>query len=195
MINLRRMTKVVAGVLLAGLVGLAACARQSATTAPDAGAVAASSASGPIPSGSSAGAAAPSTSSTPSGPYGLVLADRLNQEAAGRPTDTPKAEDVLAAIAKSGVVLEGQAQHLASPIGARFCIGAKSPQHLSMSACEYADVATAAAGRAASAKAFAQVDHRDILVNKKTTLTLLQSPFDAQSQAAHDKAVAEFKKL
>jgi hypothetical protein len=173
---------------------LAGCARQSAATLADAGPPT-SVHSSPTPASSAnaigAATAPPSTGS----PYGLVLADRLNQEAASRPTETPRAEDVLAAIAKNGIPIQDQAQHLGYPIGARFCIGAKSPPSLAMSACEYADVAAAAAGRDASAKAFVTVEHRDIVVNKKTTLTILQSPFDAQSQIAHDKAVAAFKKM
>ena len=174
---------------LAALAGLG-CARQkdSAAALPDAGAALAT----PAPSSSGSAAA---TASAPAVPYGLALADRLKLEAAGRPTDTPAAEDVLAAVTKSGVPLEDQAQHLASPIGARFCIGAKSSQNVAMSACEYADGAAAVAGRDQSAKAFAKIEHRDIVVNKKTTLTILQAPYDAQSQAAHDKAVAAFKKL
>jgi hypothetical protein len=131
----------------------------------------------------------------PPAPYGLALADRLSREATQRPTDTPKAEDVFAAVSKGGVPLAEEAQHLASPVGASFCVGARSPQNVAMSACEYADDAAAAAGRDMSRKAFATVLHRDIVVNKKTTLTILQAPFDAQSQAAHDAAVAAFKKL
>jgi hypothetical protein len=64
-----------------------------------------------------------------------------------------------------------------------------------MSACEYADEAAAAAGKETSVKAFAKIEHRDVVVNKKTTLTILQAPYDAQSQAAHDKAVEAFKRM
>jgi hypothetical protein len=168
----------------------AGCSRPKETHAAstDAGAVT-------VAAGAASGEVASATNSTPPVPYGMALAERLRLEAAGRPSDTPKAEDVLAAVTKAGVPLDAQAQHLASPIGARFCIGAKSPQNVAMSACEYADDAAAAAGRDASVKAFAKIEHRDILLNKRTTLTILQAPFDAQSQAAHDKAVAAFKKM
>jgi hypothetical protein len=175
-------------VLIAG----AGCSRnkegESATPAASASVAPIASAS-PHAAGSSSGSASPQV------PYGLALADRLSHEAATRPTDTPKAEDVLAAVVKSGVALDDQAQHLASPIGARFCIGAKSPQNVAMSACEYADAAAAAAGRDMSLQSFAKIEHRDVIVNKKTTLTILQAPYDAQSQAAHDKALAAFKTL
>jgi hypothetical protein len=148
-------------------------------------------------SASSSGSSATASfkTSNPPVPYGLALAERLRLEAAARPADTPKAEDVLAAVVKSGVPLQEQSQHLASPIGARFCVGAKSSQNVAMSACEYADATAAAAGRDASAKAFGMVDHRDVVVNRKTTLTILQAPFDSESQAAHDKAVAAFRNL
>jgi hypothetical protein len=124
-----------------------------------------------------------------------VLGGKLAVEAQGRPTNTPKGEDVLAAIVTSGVPLQDEAQHLASTIGAHFCIGAKSPAGLAISACEYDDEAGALAGRAMSAKAFAVIEHRDILLNKKTTLTILQNPFSPESQAAHDKAALAFSKM
>jgi hypothetical protein len=150
--------------------------------------------------GQSTGATAPGASGSaavppPSDAVANAISGRLAREAASRPTGTPKAEDVLAAIVAAGVPLTDEAQHVASTIGARFCIGAKSPEGLAMSACEYEDEAKAAAGRALSAKTFAAIEHRDIVVNKKTTLTILQNPFRAQSQGAHDKAVAAFQKL
>jgi hypothetical protein len=177
--------------LLALLAGLSGCARRKETASDPGASVRVTSAAPPGASTTSTAAAA----SAPPPPYGLALADRLSREAAARPTDTPKAEDVLAAVAKSGVPLEDQEQHLASPIGASFCIGAKSSQNVAMSACEYANVAAAVAGRDMSQKAFEKVLHRDIVVNKKTTLTILQAPFDAQSRAAHDKAIVAFKAM
>jgi hypothetical protein len=179
--------------LLALVVGLSGgCARQK-ESATDPGA---SSHPPATPTLSAARATVSAAAAAPPAPYGLALADRLSLEATGqRPGDTPKAEDVLAAVAKSGVPLEDQTQHLASPIGARFCIGAKSSQNVAMSACEYEGVAAAVAGRDASLQAFGKIEHRDVVVNKKTTLTILQAPFDARSQAAHDKAVAAFMKM
>jgi len=171
------------------LAALLGCGRhgEDVANAPDASAIAATPT---VPAPSATPSASPSGAT-----FGLALAGRLAREAASRPSDTPKAEDVLAAIAKSGVPLQEQAQHLASPIGALYCIGAKSPLELAMSACEYADETAAGAGRDSSVKAFAKIEHRDVVVNKKTTLTILQSPYDPQSQAAHDKAVAAFKKM
>ena len=153
----------------------------------------------PSPGGSSsanalASASAPSAT-VPAAPFGLALEGRLSREAASRPTDTPKAEDIFAAIVKSGVPLDDQSQHLASPIGALYCLGGRSSQGLAMSACEYADAEKAASGKALSVKSFASLQHRDVTINKKTTLTILQSPYDAKSQAAHDKALAAFKAL
>jgi hypothetical protein len=178
--------------LAAGLGGIEGCARQKESSS-NAGASALES---KTPPGTARSTVTPATVPTPPpAPYGLALADRLTREAAQRPSDTPKAEDVLAAVAKSGVPLAEEAQHLASPVGASFCVGARSPQNVAMSACEYADDAAATAGRDMSRKAFANVLHRDVVLNKKTTLTILQAPFDAQSQAAHDAAVAAFKKL
>jgi hypothetical protein len=152
------------------------------------------------PSGAAASASAavsvPAPSIAPAPVAAAVLfGPKLAQEAQGRPTGTPKAEDVLAAITAAGVPLDGEAQHVASTVGAHFCIGATSKLGLRLSACEYDTEAGAAAGRDLSAKAFAQVAHRDIVLNKKTSLTVLQQPFTADSQGAHDKAVAAFKKM
>jgi hypothetical protein len=177
---------------LVGLTLLSGCSRDTNATAT---ADAATASPSPQASASSVASAAASSPPSAPSPFGLVLPEKLATEAAGRPTGTPKAEDVLAAITKSGVPLQDEAQHLASTIGAHFCIGAKSTLGLAMSACEYNDEAAALAGRDMSAKAFARVEHRDITVNKKTTLTILQAPFSPQSQDAHDKAVAAFKKL
>jgi hypothetical protein len=145
---------------------------------------------------SASSAVLPLASASASGaPVPVLFGPKLAQEAQGRPTGTPKAEDVLAAITTAGVALEHQAQHVATTIGAHFCIGATSPTGLRISACEYDTEAAAAAGRDMSAKVFAKVEHRDITLNKKTTLTIGQAPYTPESQAAHDKAVAAFKTL
>jgi hypothetical protein len=91
---------------------LVGCGRhaESSASAPDAGQSSAASTSS-----ASASTAAPS----PSDAVASAIAGRLAREAASRPSGTPKAEDVLTAIAKNGVPLEQQAQHLAAPIGAR----------------------------------------------------------------------------
>jgi len=169
-----------AGALL--LAGPAACSRHGRdgdANAADAAPVAAASASVAPDRPAPAGAA-------------TFFGPKLAQEAQGRPTGTPKAEEVLAAIAAAGIPLEGQAQHVASTVGAHFCLGATAPLGLRMSACEYDTEAGALAGRDLSAKAFGKIEHRDITVNKKTTLTILQAPFTPGSQAAHDKALAAF---
>jgi hypothetical protein len=185
-----------------GALGTAVAIGGCAKSKPDSGAPepsASSSSAVAIPSPSSS-SSSPSGGVAPSGSaptYALALADRLTREATTRPAVAPKAEDVFAAIVKAGIPLDPPEQHLASPIGARYCLGATSPapQNLKMSACEYADDAAANAGRTMSLKAFASIPKRDVTVNHKTTLTILQSPADAGSQAAHDKAVAAFAKL
>jgi hypothetical protein len=155
----------------------------------------------PVAGNASVATVAPSAAPASASPSALapaatgILGVKLAAEARGRPTQTPKAEEVLAAVSATGVPLATPAQHLAQTIGAHFCIGATSPEGVAMSACEYDDDAAAKAGRDLSSKAFAAVQHRDITVNKKTTLTILQDPFDARSQAAHDKAVEAFRRM
>jgi hypothetical protein len=175
-----------AAVALALLAGCSRHGKETEATLADAGASVAS----PAPSPSTA-----LTAASASAGGAVLFGPKLAQEAQGRPTGTPKAEDVLAAISATGVALTSEAQHVASTIGAHFCIGATSPLGLRISACEYDTEAGAAAGRDLSAKAFAKIEHRDITLNKKTSLTILQQPFTPDSQSAHDKAVAAFQKM
>jgi hypothetical protein len=173
-------------VVLALVAGCSRRAKEGETSGAAASASAAP--SSPAPS------TAPPTVSASAG-AGVLFGSKLAQEAQGRPTGTPKAEDVLAAITAAGVPLESVAQHVATTIGAHFCIGATSKVGLRLSACEYDTEAGAAAGRDLSTKAFAPILHRDIALNKKTSLTILQQPFTPDSQVAHDKAMAAFRKM
>lgn len=119
------------------------------------------------------------------------LGDKLQVEQRDRPVGTPKAEDVYAAFEKAGFALTEKQQHVASVFGAKFCLGAKTDNDMAFSVCEYADEAAAKAGRETSLKALAVVPNRDILVNKKTTLTVRQPAAKTPASEASAKKAAQ----
>jgi hypothetical protein len=126
----------------------------------------------------------------------VTLQDRLEAEKEQRATDTPKAEEVLAALEKAGLTLTDKKQHVASVYGAMYCLGAKSEGGIGYSVCEYASPEAAKSGRDASEKAFATVANRELATNKKTVLTILQPASKTpQSQDAAKKSFDVFAKL
>jgi hypothetical protein len=112
--------------------------------------------------------AAPAASFVP----GTGLANLLLNESHTRPANTPKAEDVYAALGKAGMKIVDQKQHAATPFGAKFCLGAEVENQLSLSVCEFDSAAAAEGGRAMSLKAFKTVLNRELLINKATMLTV-----------------------
>ncbi len=144
------------------------------------------------------GSAAPSSAVASTSPsakgLGGSIGEMLAKELASRPTGTPRVEDAFAAFGAQGVVAAPK-QHLAAPVGARYCVSGTTAAGVAIGVCEYADAAAAAAGRETSTKAFGAVPNREIHVNKATTLTLLQSvPSDA-TRGEVAKILAAFAKL
>jgi hypothetical protein len=100
------------------------------------------------------------------------LLPRLEKEKSSRPTGTPRAEDVLAAVEKAGVALVGRNQALASILGASYCMGADTTSALGLMVCEYPTEAAAHKGREQMLSFFGQGLPMQVLVNKKTTLSM-----------------------
>jgi hypothetical protein len=124
----------------------------------------------------------------------VTIQDKLENEKGARPTDTPKAEDVYAALGKNGLPIREERQHVASIFGAKYCLGGKSGV-LAYSVCEYESPEAAKSGRDMSLKTLA-VPNRAIFVNKKTTLTVRQPPLATkESEAATQKSADVFAKL
>ncbi len=121
----------------------------------------------------------------------VTLSDQLENERAVRPTDTPRVEDVLAALDRAGVATTDRQQHVATIFGARYCMGAKSGD-VAFSVCEYESASAAEAGRRLSLKALGATD-REIVVNHKTTLTVRRpSVRTAASEDVAKKSIATF---
>ncbi len=121
-------------------------------------------------------------------------------EAKARPTGVLTVESVVAAFNKSGLPVSDQAQHLASPFGARYCVGAKvadetkAPQ-LDLSVCEYATEDAAIAGAQRSLEGFKMIPLRTVTRNKQTTLTLREYSKTPEHDALIAKATTTFQKL
>ncbi|MGQ0503942.1 MAG: hypothetical protein ACT4TC_01330 [Myxococcaceae bacterium] len=129
---------------------------------------------------------------TPVPTSALSLTERMARESASRPTGTPTAEAILELIKKDGFTLKTLGQHLASPVGAIYCVGATLEEDVSLSICEYADEAAAKKGRELSASAFSAIKGREVFLNKKTTLALLQSPPGERASATARKLSKDF---
>jgi hypothetical protein len=115
------------------------------------------------------------TAGDPLSPGALAsLSNRLQYEATHRPpAAAPRAEDVLAALARSGIALAEQKQYVARTVRAAYCVGGQTADGLGVSVCEYASPADAAAGRTYVTDRFRIPDlERVIHVRGATTLAL-----------------------
>lgn len=118
-----------------------------------------------------------------------TLAEQLAREAAERPTDTPRAEQVLAALQGAGLVLGEQRQYLGAPAGARYCYAASSMRGLWLSVCEFADAQSASEGRV-RVLGKRPPPGRTVLLNRTTTL-LVQPPEGSAGAQAEARVAAE----
>ena len=125
----------------------------------------------------------------------LDLAAQFHAEATDRPSGSPQTERVLAALRATGASLADERQHLARPFGASYCVGAVAGAEVAVSVCEYRSEQAARAGREASLKAFASVAHREIAINRATTLTLRELTGSAAERATAAKLRAAFERL
>ena len=114
----------------------------------------------------------------------LPLADRLAREAGARPTGTPRAEEVLAALARGGLAVEGEQQVLASTVGAAYCTSAGTPKGAAIAVCEYPAEEAARQGMEYSHRVFDRlIPGRRLLVNRKTLLTVTGAGDEARRAA------------
>ena len=142
-------------------------------------------------------ASASAPAQAPSGPMlpNVGVANRMANEANNRPTGTPRAEDVYAALAKAGMKLVEKNQHMAAPFGAQYCLGAEVEGQLALSVCEYGSEQAAKDGREMSLKAFKFVANREIFVNKQTTFTVREKTKTPEVDAVAKRAQQLFAGL
>ena len=132
----------------------------------------------------------------------MSFTERFAAEAKGRPEGIkPTVEDVYAALRAAGLTIVDVKQHLASPQGARYCVGARivgasADLLLDASACEYATQESARIGRDYSESSLKDViPNRTIYANKQTTLTLREAQKTPDIDALVGKASSTFAKL
>jgi hypothetical protein len=130
----------------------------------------------------------------------LNIGERFNMESKARPAGAIKAETAYGAINDAGFAVTEQKQHLASPYGARYCVGAKIaddkkvPQ-MDASVCEYISNEVAIIGRDRSAEGLKVVPNRTVIANKQTTLTVREYTRSPENDALVQKVIAVFQKL
>ncbi len=125
----------------------------------------------------------------------MTTARRMDLEKASRSAATPRVEDVLVALGSAGVSVAEVKQHVAAPIGALYCVGAKTAHDVALSLCEYSDEASATTWRDANARTFRAIKTRDDYVNKTTILTILKPTATHESEADAQRAVSAFARL
>ncbi len=125
----------------------------------------------------------------------MTTAQRMDLEKTSRSAATPRIEDVLVALGSAGVSVAEAKQHVAAPIGARYCVGAKTAHDVALSLCEYSDEAAANTWRDANARTFHAIKTRDDYVNKATTLTVLKPTATPDSEADAQRVASAFARL
>jgi hypothetical protein len=131
---------------------------------------------------------------------GEPFPERFAGETAGRPPGIkPRVEDVYAALSAGGLGITGQKQHLASPLGARYCVGAQAVSDaketvLQISVCECSTPEVAQVARDFTTKT-ANIPLRTVYVNKQTMLVLREEKSSPEIDALVTKASDLFAKL
>jgi hypothetical protein len=114
----------------------------------------------------------------------LPLAGRLAREAGARPSGTPRAEEVMAALARGGLTLDSARQVLASTVGAAYCTSAATAKGVAIAVCEYPAEESARQGLEYSHRAFDRlIPGRRLLLNRKTMLTVTGADDEARRAA------------
>jgi hypothetical protein len=109
----------------------------------------------------------------------VPLGQRLANEAAARPAQAVRPQQLIDALQQQGVVIARSKQVLASPIEASYCELAATERGLALSICEFGDEELAARGRAKSRDTFdAMIPGRtlDLRGNALLTITRPASP-------------------
>ena len=133
----------------------------------------------------------------------MGINERFEIEARSRPSGIkPNVEEVLGALDAAGVKLLEKKQHLGSPFGARYCVGARVVNaagdatlfHLSV--CEFVSEDVAKMSREYSEQSLAStIPDRSVYLNKQTTLTMREMTKSPDNDALGAKIIDTYKKL
>jgi len=131
----------------------------------------------------------------------MSFPERFQRELDGRPPKIhPNVEEVYAALGAAGLKIVDQKQHLASPLGARYCVGARAVQGertlLHLSACEHISEELAKSSGAYSEESLKEgIPNRKVYSRKQITLVVRLEQDQPDNQEASKKAVAALEKL
>lgn len=131
----------------------------------------------------------------------MGMPERFELERNARPPKIePNAEAVFAALAKTGLTIVDQKQHLASPFGARYCAGARAVDGektlLWLSVCEYVTAELAKSASEYSEETLSpSIPFRKVYSNKQTGLIMRLDQDKPENQDASKKAVDAYSKL
>jgi hypothetical protein len=133
----------------------------------------------------------------------MGFSERFEIESKSRPAGIkPNVEEVFGALEAAGAHLVDKKQHLASPFGARYCVGARAVAapgdetiyHLSV--CEFVSPEVAMMSRDYSDESLATaISNRSVFANKQTTLTLREMNKTPENDALGTKLADAYKKL
>ncbi len=123
------------------------------------------------------------------------LVGRLSYEAAHRPADAPRAEDVLAALERAGVRLDDHKQYVAATALASYCVGGQTATGLSVAVCEYESPAAATAGREHITARFQIPDLERVIHQRGATTLALGHHRDLKLASTVQTAAAAFSEL
>jgi len=125
-----------------------------------------------------------------------ALFAQLEFERKNRPGGTPRVEQVLDAVESAGLKLDGRRQFLGRTIGALFCAGGRTASGTGLAVCEFADETAAHNGREYSLRAFDKLfPHRQLLMNRKTVLTIVTPAATPEEEAQARIAAQVFERL
>lgn len=130
----------------------------------------------------------------------MPIPERFEIEKKARPDLKPKVEDAFAALKKAGLTIVDEKQHLAQPVGARYCVGARAVAGdttlLQISICEYMNDEVARTSTQYSEESLKKLmPTRTCSPHKHLGLILRPENASPEADAAAKKARAAFDAL
>lgn len=118
---------------------------------------------------------------------------RLEEEAQNRPPAPLKAEDILAAIEKDGVVLDRKRQQMASPHFAKYCMSAHTGTKVQLTVCEHESEERAAENVTSTQKL--ERPERRIAKNGMTTLLVRRELSNDSETPLVEKILRSYERI
>ena len=124
------------------------------------------------------------------------LLQRLQWEAAHRPANGVKTEQVMEALGGAGIRLTEQRQYLGATMSASYCAGGVTAEAVAISVCEYATVDAALAGKRLMDERFgAATPHARRVARKNAVLTISHASAAGARGPEVQRAIDTFTRL